>query len=1004
MNDCVSTGNQTITKDTSAFSASARWIWSDAPAMESWWMFRKRFSTAGMKVREARLKITSNLHHLTYINGKIVQRGPGVSFPFAKFYSVLDITPYLVPDADNVIAVLSIELGHPGIFEVNTETRGLLAEIDLTADTGEVQTLSSNADWRVREHRSFKKDTPRSCLLPCIDESFDARLEEVGWTLPGYDDSTWNLAHELEPASMPPRAGMMQNPTGLQSDDPVYPVGFSAIELARPSEGYHFRLGPASDGLMIYVTEVTAPADTTVKLRGVPRPSLDGQAIQGSDLVIPKGTHLLTLCNLSYGSGQPEFFFETAQRLTFSAAALLGDHAAPWAYMCLPAKTVKYPWHETAANVMDTVPELPIIMALPSMKDIGEKYPAAFKPAMILENSTLHHAQTRQYLKVAGGFTDLLIDRGQPRAQSGAAYQKPLKNEHCLLHANADACTILPQPGMDVHFIVDFDKLVLGHLCLELDAPAGAVVDVQCAEMIDGGGLSTMPTYNTLRYVCREGRQRFLSHLRRGFRYASVTVQNFSRPIQFHRLYCYHTAYPVQTIGKFECSDELLNRIYKLSADTAALCMLDTYVDCSGHEQNFWVGDARITAIINLLTYGAYGLNQHHIRIVGQSLRPEWVKTYWPNDERYTSGHYMPIAGFPNYPEGSLPMWTFLWMMQCWEHYLYGANLTDLEENFGYMAETIRHCRLLTNERGLFDMPGAWNLIEWANNDLSPYGEVTANNVLLVQSLRLTAKMAKILGRTEQALEYEREAQSRMDAINRHCWDENRQAYVDTVRDRWAFDRYLKFCETQGMTPLSFEKYLSCTRISEQTNTLALLSDCVPAGRVANVIKIVRRVRIGGAGAPFSRSYGPPTDKEAPDGIVAIGSPFFLFFSLEALFKMGEAKAALDVIRSGWAVMVESGTKGCWETFKYNDRNWTRSISHAWSAAPAVYLPTEVLGIKPVEPGYRKFTIKPKTEGLTWARGAVATPFGPIQVRWNRTGEGPLNIDFSAPQNCERVE
>ena len=32
----------------------------------------------------------------------------------------------------------------------------------------------------------------------------------------------------------------------------------------------------------------------------------------------------------------------------------------------------------------------------------------------------------------------------------------------------------------------------------------------------------------------------------------------------------------------------------------------------------------------------------------------------------------------------------------------------------------------MTNDRGLFDMQGAWNLIEWANNDLSFYGEVTA--------------------------------------------------------------------------------------------------------------------------------------------------------------------------------------------------------------------------------------------------------------------------------------
>jgi len=346
-----------------------------------------------------------------------------------------------------------------------------------------------------------------------------------------------------------------------------------------------------------------------------------------------------------------------------------------------------------------------------------------------------------------------------------------------------------------------------------------------------------------------------------------------------------------------------------------------------------------------------------------------------------------------------------MWIMQCWEHFYYGANLTDLKENFEYVTETLRHCRILTNERGLFDMPGAWNLIEWANNDLSPYGEVTANNVMLVECIRIAAKMAKILGYTDQARDLEREAVTRMNTINQYCWDQTRQAYVDTVRDRWAYERYLEFCKSQKITPLPFEKYAGASRISEQTNTLALLSGCVPAERMESVKKIVERVRKGHfvVGAPAGRTFGPPSEKEAPDGIVAVGSPFFLFFSLNALFKIGEPQAALDLIRTSWGQMVEHGTKGCWESFKYNDKSWVRSVTHTWSAAPAVYLPTEVLGVKPIEPGYKKFTISPKTDGLKWARGSVATPFGPIQVRWTKTSEEKIQIDYSAPQGCERV-
>lgn len=1003
MNDPVATGRLASNDAHSSFSASARWIWADTPEGEAWWMFRKRFSAAGERVHQAQLKITSDHYHVAYVNGKVVHRGPGRSFRFAKAYSVIDITPYLNPDGDDVIAVLSMQI-EGNLVETIGSTRGLLAQIDLTGDGGG-RTVSSDRTWRVREHRSFKKGTPRFCVIPCIAESFDARLEECGWTLAGYDDSGWESARELGAVGTPPWTGMMKREVSLASDDVIYPVRFAAIELARQPEGYHFRLGPGSDGIMIFVTEVTASETAKVMLRHVPGLSLDGQSVTGQELVIPKGKHLLTLCHLAYGSGEPEMFFETSTPLTFSAEALLDGQDRQWAYIGVPSKTLKYPWHETAADVIATVPEIPKIMAMTSVTEVTDRYRSELKPTTNLENSTLHHAMTRQYLKVAGGYTELLIERGQPRGESGPEYRKPLVHEQSLLHANADACTVFPQQGADVHFVVDFDRQLIGYVSLDLDAPAGTIVEAHCFEMIDGTGISWVHTYNSFSYTCREGRQRFVSHLRRGFRYISVTLRNFTRPIRINGVYCYHSAYPIQAIGRFECSDELLNRIYKLSTDTASLCMHDTYVDCAAHEQSFWVGDARITAMINLLTYGGYDLNQNHIRIVGQSLRPEWVTTYWPNDERYLSGRYLPFAAFPNYPEGGLPMWTFMWMMQCWEHYFHGADLTDLAENFGYAAETIKHCRLLTNERGLLDIPGAWNLIEWANNDLSPYGEVTANNVLLVRCLRLAARMAKVLGRADQAGEYEREAAQRMEAVNRYCWNEERQGYVDTVRDAWAFERYLQFCKSQGMTPLSFEKYASLGRVSEQTNTLALLCDCVPEGRMDGVKKIVRRVCGGryAAGAPHSRSYGSPTEQEAPGGIVAVGSPFFLFFSLEALFKIGDVRGALDVMRAGWGQMVECGTKGCWETFKYNDMQWTRSISHAWSAAPAVYLPTEVLGVKPVEPGYRKFTITPKAEGLTWARGSVVTPFGPIQIQWRRNGKGEVDIDYLSPRECERV-
>lgn len=65
-----------------------------------------------------------------------------------------------------------------------------------------------------------------------------------------------------------------------------------------------------------------------------------------------------------------------------------------------------------------------------------------------------------------------------------------------------------------------------------------------------------------------------------------------------------------------------------------------------------------------------------------------------------------------------------------------------------------------------------------------------------------------------------------------------------------------------------------------QTNTLALLYDCVPEGRKETVIKIAARAKDGKYffGAPAFRAVGEPEKNAVRDGIVMTGSPFFLFF------------------------------------------------------------------------------------------------------------------------------
>lgn len=108
-------------------------------------------------------------------------------------------------------------------------------------------------------------------------------------------------------------------------------------------------------------------------------------------------------------------------------------------------------------------------------------------------------------------------------------------------------------------------------------------------------------------------------------------------------------------------------------------------------------------------------------------------------------------------------------------------------------------------------------------------------------------------------------------------------------------------------------------------------------------------------------------------------------YFMESLFAHGKGKKAMDLILAdgdrSWKHMVNSGTTISWEAWgmKYKgNQDW----NHAWGAAPANLLPRFVLGVQPSSPGWATATLSPRPASLSFARGTVPTPRGPIEVDW----------------------
>lgn len=62
--------------------------------------------------------------------------------------------------------------------------------------------------------------------------------------------------------------------------------------------------------------------------------------------------------------------------------------------------------------------------------------------------------------------------------------------------------------------------------------------------------------------------------------------------------------------------------------------------------------------------------------------------------------------------------------------------------------------------------------------------------------------------------------------------------------------------------------------------------------------------------------------------------------------------------------------------------SYSRSECHAWGALALYELPSVILGVRPMKPGYQSVRIAPVPGYMTHASGTVKTPKGEVRVSW----------------------
>lgn len=559
-----------------------------------------------------------------------------------------------------------------------------------------------------------------------------------------------------------------------------------------------------------------------------------------------------------------------------------------------------------------------------------------------------------------------------PAADIAALFQQetPAELSHCRVENAASllqdggCVTITTAPGRSVSLVLDFGQTQPGRVWFDLEGVAGSIVDFAYSERLhdDGrvqmhAGIPSFDVYAAHRLILREGRQTWEAFELSGFRYLQMTVRGCEQPLRIHDVRLNFSAYPVQRRGQFACSDDLLNRIWQVGANTLHHCMLDGYVDCPSREQRQWL-DAYVDSLINYAAFGDPHLAANMLRQVAQSQQPDGLTMM------AAPGDFAALR-FTNIPDFCL-----YWMLAIDAYLDYVGDLALADELYPTVVKAIGWFERHLNAENLLTNVPHWVFVDWA--ELDKRGQVTALNAQFVAALRAAARLAKLVEAPRDRLRFERLAADVSAAINRHLWDEARGVYVDARHNG-----------------------IQSGHISQQANAAVMayqiaLPERWP--RIFDTIMDEERLVLTSFGAaqgesiPFDETYN-----------VVLAQPFFMHFLHRALCRAGRQAAMLDNIRRRWGAMVENGDRTFRESWQIIELT---SLCHAWAGTPTFDLSSEILGVKPLEPGFARFSVAPQPVDLAWAKGVFPTPRGDIAVSW-QADAGRFDLSIAMPPGTQ---
>ncbi|KAL4767146.1 Six-hairpin glycosidase-like protein [Aspergillus nidulans var. acristatus] len=419
----------------------------------------------------------------------------------------------------------------------------------------------------------------------------------------------------------------------------------------------------------------------------------------------------------------------------------------------------------------------------------------------------------------------------------------------------------------------------------------------------------------------------------RTFRFIRMQIQAWSSELFLKGIKIQAVNYPLKVLAslRVEPQGQVAEGLWSTSIRTLVNCMHDCYEDCPFYEQLQYAMDTRSSILFTYYVSGDDRLARQAILQLGNSFQP---------------GLGLTSSRAPTHQPQVIPHFSLFWVCMLYDHMQFFADKAFLRP-FIPIADAILayFAGKINPDLGLVvtkDEPGIWHFHDWTD-EWRPYGippaatrtgVSTYTNCLYAYTLQLASHLQRYcLGRNAMAEEYTERSNIVAKAIRQHCFDG--EYFTDSL--------------STGSDP-ALDR-------SQHAQVWAVLCGAAEDGGASR--DLLRR--------SLNPSIAPPRPQLVQASIA------MSFYALRALSKV-RGTVYDDLFHAFWKPWHAQLALGLstWE----EDSVSQRSDCHAWGAAPLYEFMAEVVGLRPVEPGWRAIEFRPRISLYREMKATVPIPTG----------------------------